>query len=221
MDEQEYLEKNIFFGLKNLNDGFDAESIQYFSQTDFEMVLSRIEKYGVGILGIEPWKNGEFFDAVGYEDFTKNPSDPNWYKKAFKGFVELGQNLQYAATYCVPKELLNEQFSENIILISPKHFTVCVSTLQEEVQQLGRFKKLRIITKRLSPVAGIVKDDGSFTLESNNDPFSKRLMGVLKEDGNRTIVEAKWFIPFWSKIYGHHEDNEDLILNFLKKWLLG
>ena len=76
-----------------------------------------------------------------------------------------------------------------------------------------------MIPKRLSPVIGKVNDDGSFTLESNNDPFSKRLIGVLKEDGNRTIIEAKWVIPFWSKIYGHHEDNEDVIFSFLKKWL--
>ena len=106
MDEQEYLDKNIFHGLKNLNDGFDAESIQYFSQADFEIVLSRIEKLGLGITGIEPWKNGEFFDVAVYEEFTKNPSDPNWYKNAFKGFVELGEDLQYAATYYVPKKLL-------------------------------------------------------------------------------------------------------------------
>jgi hypothetical protein len=108
MDEQEYLDKNIFQGLKNLNDGFDAVSIKYFSQTDFEIVLARIEKFGLGITGIEPWKDGEFFDVAVYEDFTINPSNPNWYKKAFKGFVELNEDLQYAATYYVPKELLNE-----------------------------------------------------------------------------------------------------------------
>ncbi len=41
-----FLDKHIFHGLKNLNTGFDADSIKYFSEDDFQIVLKRIEKQG-------------------------------------------------------------------------------------------------------------------------------------------------------------------------------
>ena len=55
MKKEKYLNENIFIGLKNLNDGFDAKTIYYFSETDFEIVLNRIDQLGLGIWGIEPW----------------------------------------------------------------------------------------------------------------------------------------------------------------------
>jgi len=111
-DEQakklEYLKSNIFNGLKNLNDGFDTESIYYFSESDFEIVLDRVEKNGLGIYGIEPWLNGSFYDVLGYEDFNTVATDPNWYRKAFAEFKKSGKELMYSASYEVPKKLLTE-----------------------------------------------------------------------------------------------------------------
>lgn len=101
--KEEFLEKNIFEGLKNLNDGFDAESIKYFSATDFRIVLERVEKFGLGIYGIEPWKNRTFFDVYGYNDYSKKPSDPEWYNSALNDFIATGEELLYAATYYVPQ----------------------------------------------------------------------------------------------------------------------
>lgn len=72
-----YLDKHIFYGLENLNDGFDAPSIKYFSEPDFGVVLKRIKDLGLGITGIEPWKDGEYYDAVTYETVTDEPTDPN------------------------------------------------------------------------------------------------------------------------------------------------
>lgn len=103
--KNEFLNQNIFIGLQNLNDGFDAKGILYFSEIDFEEVLNRIKKYSLGIYGIEPWKNGEYFDVLGYEDFTNDPTDSTWYFKAFESFKETQQNLQYAATYYFPKSI--------------------------------------------------------------------------------------------------------------------
>ena len=34
-----YCDKHLFYGLTNLNDGFDITSIKYFSEKDFEVVL--------------------------------------------------------------------------------------------------------------------------------------------------------------------------------------
>ncbi|CAA9196877.1 hypothetical protein ACHRVW_02855 [Flavobacterium collinsii] len=103
MDKHSFLIKNVFIGLENLNNGFDSESIYYFSENDFEIVLDRVEKLGVEILGIEPWKNGAFYDVITNEDFN---SDLKWYRKAFIKFKESGENLQYAASYKIPSELL-------------------------------------------------------------------------------------------------------------------
>lgn len=103
MDKVSFLIKNIFIGLQNLNDGFDSESIYYFSENDFEIVLDRVEKLGIEILGIEPWKDGEFYDVMTSEDFK---SDSKWYRKAFSEFKERDEILQYGASYRIPPKFL-------------------------------------------------------------------------------------------------------------------
>ena len=104
----DFLEKNIFKGLENINDGFDSESIFYFTAVDFEIVLDRIEKYGIGIFGIEPWLNGEFYDVLSYKDFSRDPADSKWYRKAFLSLKINGSKFQYAASYDVPEKLLSQ-----------------------------------------------------------------------------------------------------------------
>ena len=106
MNKEEYLDKYIFIGLTDLNDGFDGAAVKYFSQQHFEIVLSRVEKYGLGIPGIEPFINGEFYGVTTYEDYATESTDPKWYKWAFKRYVKSGEKLQYAASYYVPSELL-------------------------------------------------------------------------------------------------------------------
>ncbi|WP_178988056.1 hypothetical protein [Winogradskyella schleiferi] len=109
MEQTEFLKKKIFTDLKNLNDGFDSESIQYFSETDFEIVLQRVEHFGIGIYGIEPWLNGKLFDVLGHEDYKKKATDPKWYNKAFSDFKKRQEGLAYAATYKVSKKLLERE----------------------------------------------------------------------------------------------------------------
>jgi len=103
-----YLDKHVFYGLTNLNDGFDAMSIKYFSETDFKIVLDRVKEFGIGITGIEPWKDGEFYDVMIYEMVTNNPADPEWYLKAFEDFKKDDKNLQYAASYSVSDKQLKK-----------------------------------------------------------------------------------------------------------------
>jgi hypothetical protein len=99
----DFLDKNIFKGLKNMNDGFDAESIKYFTASDFRIVLERVEKFDLGIYGIEPWKNGDMFDVYSFSDYSKKPTDPNWYYSALNDFIATGEELLYAASYFVPQ----------------------------------------------------------------------------------------------------------------------
>lgn len=98
-EKLEYLKSNVFFGLKNRNDGFDAESIYYFIESDFEIVMDRVEKLEIGIMGIEPWLNNEFYDVKTAEDYGAAPTESKWYRKAFAEFKKENQNLLYSATY--------------------------------------------------------------------------------------------------------------------------
>jgi hypothetical protein len=106
MTKEEFLNQHVFYGLTNLNDGFDVIGIKYFSQKDFETVLARVEKLDISVFGIEPWIDGDYYDAKGYEDYNKKPNDSQWYKKAFSEFKELKIELQYSASYDVPHNLL-------------------------------------------------------------------------------------------------------------------
>lgn len=106
--ELAFLDKNIFRGLKNLNNGFDAKSIKYFSESDFEIVLNRVKELGLGIFGIEPWSNGSFYEVSIFEDYTNNSKDSSWYNIAFENFKKEGKGLVYSATYDIPVEILIE-----------------------------------------------------------------------------------------------------------------
>lgn len=86
MNKSNYLKTNIFYGLKNLNNGFDLESIYYFSESDFEIVLNRVKENRVIIHGIEPWLNEGFYDVLTYENFNTRATDSKWYKKALEIF---------------------------------------------------------------------------------------------------------------------------------------
>lgn len=108
MKKLEYLKSNIFYDLENLNDGFDTQSIYYFSESGFEIVLNRVEKLEIGIYGIEPWIHGSFYDTMGFEDFNTVSTDPNWYRKAFSQFKKQEKELMYAASFDIPKKLLEE-----------------------------------------------------------------------------------------------------------------
>ncbi|WP_456437228.1 hypothetical protein [Psychroserpens sp.] len=106
MEQTEFLEKNVFTDLKNMNDGFDEEAIHYFSESDFETVLKQVEYFGIGVYGIKTYLNGKSHADSTHEDHNKKATDPKWYKKAFKTF-KMGQSgLLYAATYKVSKKLL-------------------------------------------------------------------------------------------------------------------
>ena len=106
--ELEYLKSEIFKGLENLNNGFDSEDIFYFSESDFETVLDRVEKNGLGIYGIEPWLNDDFYGVSIVEDYETKAIDSKWYRNAFAEFKKSKKKLMYAATYEIPKKLIEE-----------------------------------------------------------------------------------------------------------------
>jgi len=108
MHETEFLNKYIFEGLKNINTGFDSENIKYFSSDDFKIVLQRAEQYGLGISGIEPWKDGDYYDCEVYESHSTLPSDSEWYYSVFDNFLKRNEELQYAASYSFSEKIRKE-----------------------------------------------------------------------------------------------------------------
>ncbi len=106
MEQTEFLEKNIFIDLKNLNDGPDKETVQVFSESDFDTVLQRVEHFGIGVYGITAWQNGEVSEVAAHDDFKKKATDPKWYKKAFLTFKSRQPGLSYSSTYKVSNKLL-------------------------------------------------------------------------------------------------------------------
>jgi hypothetical protein len=106
MDQSEFLEKHVFTDLTNLNDGFDVSTNQYFSQSDFEIVLERVEHFGIGVYKISPWYEGKLYDTANHEASKKKATDAKWYKKAFKTFTFREEGLAYSASYKVPIKLL-------------------------------------------------------------------------------------------------------------------
>ena len=115
LKELNYLEKNIYKGLNNLNNGFDAESIFYFNESDFEIVLDRVEKLGIEIMGIEPWLDGEYYDVRVAEEY-KSSQAKKWPRKVFSEFKKKKKNLQYSASYKIPKEFLNDDNTDLLSL---------------------------------------------------------------------------------------------------------
>ncbi len=106
MEQTEFLDQHIFTDLKNLNNQFEEDGNYYFSESDFEIVLERIEHFGIGVYKIETLLNGEPFDISVHEDSKKKATDPKWYKKAFLTLKSRQAGLSYSATYKVSNKLL-------------------------------------------------------------------------------------------------------------------
>ena len=106
MEQSQFLKKNIFTDLKNRNDGFAEDGIQYFSENDFGIVLDRAEYFGLSIYNITPWIKSETLEASSHEDHKKKATDPKWYKKEFVTLKTRQEGLLYSAKYKVSKKLL-------------------------------------------------------------------------------------------------------------------
>jgi len=100
----QYLQKNIFNGLTDYNNGFDSPVISHFSMQQFEIVLARVkEKKVVGVYRIEvfTWNSDsnsyEFWEVDTFENYRSHPQDSEWYYAAFEKFKEVGREFLYSA----------------------------------------------------------------------------------------------------------------------------
>jgi hypothetical protein len=118
-----FLKVHVFHGMHNLNDGYDTLNSEYFKEAEFRVVLQRCTAMGIGLYGIEPWKNGTFFDVVTLDKSIYQADDPDWYFQAFEKFVALEENLSYSASFYVPIKLVElEHYPSNPHYIFLKGF---------------------------------------------------------------------------------------------------
>ena len=106
MEQTEFLESNVFIDLKKLTAGPDHEGVHYFSEADFEIVLQRVEHFGIGMYTISTLLDGKPFEMAKHDNFKKKATDPKWYKRAFLTFKMRQSGLSYSATYKVSNKLL-------------------------------------------------------------------------------------------------------------------
>ena len=97
---------------------------------------------------------------------------------------------------------------------SPHPINECRSILSE---QIGTRRTTTLLGSLTSRVVGSI-DGNRVRLECGIDRFSKRFVGMLHENGNATVLEGEWIVPFWSGIWGDHKIDEQEILGFLKSY---
>lgn len=101
-----FLNNHVFYDMEDLNDGYDASAIRYFSVDDFAVALDRFEFFGVEVFGIEPWPDGQFGGVKIHEDYSERADDATWYRTAFREFIDAGVRSHYAGSYRVPEAVL-------------------------------------------------------------------------------------------------------------------
>ncbi len=104
----EYFDQNVFFGLTNLNDGFDLDPMKYFSRKEFEIVLRRVQALGFGVYEINTWKNGSFCWSSSYISYAVDTPDSGWFWECIEELQNQYGTLLYGATYHVPEKFMEE-----------------------------------------------------------------------------------------------------------------
>jgi hypothetical protein len=106
MDQNGFLETHVFSNLKGTTNGVETNPVYFFTEADFEVVLERIEHFGISVYSIEPFLDGKSFGIQTNEDLKKKATDVRWYGKAFSTFKHQQAGMLYSATYKVPSKLL-------------------------------------------------------------------------------------------------------------------
>ncbi len=107
MEKSEFLAKNVFKGLKSESIEVNNEEAMYFSEVDFEIILQKVEHFGIGIYTIETRLGKEVFETQNHEKNKKKATDAKWYNKAFMTLRKRQEGLLYSASYKVSQKLLD------------------------------------------------------------------------------------------------------------------
>lgn len=105
MTQEDFLAQKVFIGLKSEKADKQNNDL-YFSEEDFEEVLTKSEYFGISIYNIKTIFDGKQHKALNHEEFRKKATDAKWYTREFKNLKREQEGLLYAATYKVSKKLL-------------------------------------------------------------------------------------------------------------------
>jgi hypothetical protein len=74
------------------------------------VVLGRVKSLGLGIMGIEPWKDVNYYVVQTDERNTSDPTDSKWYMDFFEKFKKTGDSgpINFTASYYIPEKLMKE-----------------------------------------------------------------------------------------------------------------
>lgn len=109
-----FLAAHVFHDLRNLNTGFDAPGIWYFTAEGFETVMRRCEYFEIEIYGVEVVHPGHGWQGTEtYEPYPWEASDPRWYWGAYEVFKRRGISSYFSASYGIPEEILDLFVKEN------------------------------------------------------------------------------------------------------------
>lgn len=109
MEKNEFLEKHIFTDLQKIHQESDADPIHYFSESDFAIILKRIEHFGIGVYRVESLLDGKSNSVKTNEEYRKKATDPKWYKRAYSDLKRQQTDLQYTATFRISDKLLAKE----------------------------------------------------------------------------------------------------------------
>lgn len=108
MTQEEFLDQKVFIGLKS--EKADKQNNDfYFSEEDFEEVLTKSEYFGISVYTIKTIFEGKQYKAVNHEEFRKKATDAKWYTREFKNLKREQEGLLYCGTYKVSKKLLDRE----------------------------------------------------------------------------------------------------------------
>lgn len=96
----DFLKSNVFYELINMNDGFDDPSKFYFSQSDFEIVMDRIEKLGIVLTRITTIFNGEIYEERNIDNCDNCSVNSVICRQEFDD-LKKRSGLLYSATYVI------------------------------------------------------------------------------------------------------------------------
>ncbi|QNI30988.1 hypothetical protein H7849_17990 [Alloacidobacterium dinghuense] len=96
-----FLQKRVFYGLPNLNIGYDSSLISHFDANSFSHVIDRCELLGIRIIGVEVFSN-----RIELLNVEISPEDGyEWVRRLVQRYKGQ-QNVSFSATYGVPKDVL-------------------------------------------------------------------------------------------------------------------
>jgi len=102
LEKTAFMQKSVFYGLPDLNTGYDSPLISHFDANAFSQVIERCELLGVRIIGVEVFSN-----RIELLDVEISPEDGYEWVRRLVHLYRNNADVSFSATYDVPNDALN------------------------------------------------------------------------------------------------------------------